>query len=101
MPVAVVVPAIFTVAQSGRGQAAVLNQDGTLNSIANPAARGSVITFCAERAGVMSPGVPDGSVSSGPTLPVPALPVTVRIRGVDARVEYARAAPALFQDSSK
>jgi uncharacterized protein (TIGR03437 family) len=93
MPVAAAVPAIFTVAQTGHGQAAVLNQDGTLNSIANPAARGSVITFFAEGAGMMSPDVPDGSVSVGPALPVPALPVTVSIRGVDATRQYAGAAP--------
>jgi uncharacterized protein (TIGR03437 family) len=93
LPVAAAVPAIFTATQSGDGQAAVLNQDGTLNSIANPAARGSVITFFAEGAGGMNPGVSDGSVSAGPTLPVPALPVIVSIRGVDAVVQYAGAAP--------
>jgi uncharacterized protein (TIGR03437 family) len=93
MPVAAAVPAIFTATQTGHGQAAVLNQDGTLNSIANPAARGSVITLFAEGAGIMNPGVPDGSVSTGPTLPVPEQPVTVVIRGVDATVQYAGAAP--------
>jgi uncharacterized protein (TIGR03437 family) len=93
MPVAAAVPAIFTATQSGHGQAAVLNQDGTLNSLANPAARGSVITFFAEGAGIMNPSVSDGAVSSGPTLPVPALPVTVTIRGVGADVQYAGAAP--------
>jgi uncharacterized protein (TIGR03437 family) len=93
MPVAAAVPAIFTATQLGHGQATVLNQDGTLNSIANPAARGSVITFFAEGAGLMSPGVPDGSVSTGPALPVPELLVTVVIRGVDATVRYAGAAP--------
>ena len=92
LPVAAAVPAIFTVTQTGHGQAAVLNPDGTLNSIANPAARGSVITFYAEGVGAMSPGAGDGSVT-GSTLPVPALPVSVSIRGVDAAVEYAGAAP--------
>ncbi len=47
MPVAAAVPGIFTLDGSGHGQAAVLNQDGTFNSIANPAARGSIITFFA------------------------------------------------------
>jgi uncharacterized protein (TIGR03437 family) len=93
LPVAAAVPAIFTADQSGHGQAAVLNQDGTLNSITNKAARGSVITFFVVGAGIMSPNVPDGSVSSGPVLPVPALPVKVSIRGVDATVQYAGAAP--------
>jgi uncharacterized protein (TIGR03437 family) len=93
MPVAAAVPAIFTSTQTGHGQAAVLNQDGSLNSISNPAARGSVITFYAEGAGAMSPGVADGSVTTGPTLPSPSLPVTVSIRGIGATVQYAGAAP--------
>jgi uncharacterized protein (TIGR03437 family) len=93
MPVAAAVPAIFTATQTGHGQAAVLNEDGTLNSVANPAARGSVITFFAEGVGVMSPGVPDGSVTGSSNLPMPALSVNVSIRGVDASVQYASAAP--------
>jgi uncharacterized protein (TIGR03437 family) len=94
LPVAAAVPAIFTAAQTGHGQAAVLNQDGALNSVSNPAARGSIVTFFAAGAGAMSPPVSDGAVSGpGPALPVPALPVTVSIRGVDAAVQYAGAAP--------
>ncbi|HEX3880366.1 MAG TPA: SBBP repeat-containing protein [Bryobacteraceae bacterium] len=93
MPVAAGVPAIFTSTQSGTGQAAVLNQDGTLNSIANPAARGSVITFYAEGAGAMSPALADGAVPAPPNLPVPAQNVTIAIRGVNADVQYAGAAP--------
>jgi uncharacterized protein (TIGR03437 family) len=93
LPVAAAVPAIFSATQNGHGQAAVLNQDGTLNSVANPAPRGSVITFYAAGAGIMSPGVPDGAVSNGPILPKPALAVSVSIRGVDATLQYAGAAP--------
>ncbi len=36
-------PAIFTADGSGAGQALALNEDGTLNSAANPARRGSVL----------------------------------------------------------
>jgi len=94
MPVAAAVPGIFTLGGSGHGQAAVLNQDGTLNSISNPAARGSIITFFACGGGLMMPAVADGAISPL-TLPLPApvLPVTVAIRGVTAMVEYAGAAP--------
>jgi uncharacterized protein (TIGR03437 family) len=94
MPVAAAVPGIFTLDGSGHGQAAVLNQDGTLNSISNPAARGSIITFFACGAGLMTPAVADGTVSPL-TLPLPApvLPVTVAIRGVTSTVQYAGAAP--------
>ena len=43
-------PAIFTLA-GGTGQAVVLNQDGSLNSEANAASRGSVVTFFATGGG--------------------------------------------------
>jgi uncharacterized protein (TIGR03437 family) len=94
MPVAAAVPGIFTLDDSGHGQAAVLNQDGTLNSISNPAARGSIITFFACGAGLMTPAVADGTISPL-TLPLPApvLPVAVAIRGVTSTVLYAGAAP--------
>jgi uncharacterized protein (TIGR03437 family) len=94
MPVADAVPAIFTYNGSGIGEAAVLNQDGTYNSIANPAVRGTVITFYATGTGLMNSPVADGSVS--PTslpLPTPKLPVSVQIRGQDSQVQYAGAAP--------
>jgi uncharacterized protein (TIGR03437 family) len=94
MPVADAVPGIFTYNSSGIGEAAVLNQDGTYNSIANPAARGSVITFYATGAGLMNPPVADGAVSPlSLPLPQPKLPVSVQIRGQDAQVQYAGAAP--------
>jgi uncharacterized protein (TIGR03437 family) len=94
MPVAAAVPGIFTLDGSGHGQAAVLNQDGTSNSISNPAARGSIITFFACGAGLMTPAVADGTISPL-TLPLPApvLPVSVAIRGATSMVEYAGAAP--------
>lgn len=94
MPVADAVPAIFTYNSSGIGEGAVLNQDGTYNSIANPAARGSVITFYATGAGLMNAAVADGSVSPmSLPLPQPKLPVSVQIRGQEAQVRYAGAAP--------
>jgi uncharacterized protein (TIGR03437 family) len=94
MPVADAVPAIFTYNSSGIGEAAVLNQDNTYNSIANPAARGSVITFYATGTGLMNAAVADGAVSPiSLPLPQPKLPVSVQIRGQDAQVQYAGAAP--------
>jgi uncharacterized protein (TIGR03437 family) len=94
MPVAAAVPGIFTLDGSGHGQAAVINQDGTFNSISNPAPIGTVITFYACGAGLMSPATADGTISP-PMLPLPApvLPVSVAIRGVTATVQYAGAAP--------
>jgi uncharacterized protein (TIGR03437 family) len=49
------VPAIFTIDGSGKGQAAVLNQDGSVNSAANPAARGSVVAIFMTGVGRMNP----------------------------------------------
>jgi uncharacterized protein (TIGR03437 family) len=63
MPVAAAVPGIFTFDGSGHGQAAVINQDGTLNSISNPAPIGTVITFYACGAGLMTPAVADAAAA--------------------------------------
>jgi len=43
MAVAPASPGLFTVAQTGSGQGCILNQDYSLNSAANPAARGDVV----------------------------------------------------------
>ena len=94
LPVAAAVPAIFTADSTGTQQAAVLNEDGTYNSPADPAVAGHIIVFYAVGAGAMNPPVADGAVSPGVLpLPVPRLPVTVQIRGADAKVLYAGAAP--------
>jgi uncharacterized protein (TIGR03437 family) len=53
-------PGLFTVAKNGAGQAALLNQDNTQNSTANPAAAGSVIQLFGTGQGQVSPAVPDG-----------------------------------------
>jgi uncharacterized protein (TIGR03437 family) len=41
----------------------------------------------------MSPSLADGAVPAPPNLPVPAQNVTIAIRGVNADVQYAGAAP--------
>jgi uncharacterized protein (TIGR03437 family) len=70
-------PALFTSNQSGRGQAAALNQDNSINGPQNPALRGSVVQlFLTGGAG------PD---------------TTVRIGGKKARVLYAGQAPATIE----
>ena len=45
LPVVSVTPGIFTIDGTGTGQGAIVNQDGTVNSAANPAARGSVVSI--------------------------------------------------------
>lgn len=93
-------PGIFTTDSSGVGQGAILNQDSTVNSAQNPAARGSVVQVFATGEGQTTPPGVTGGVSSG-TLPSPVLGVTATINGQPAEVLYAGAAPnsisGLFQ----
>jgi uncharacterized protein (TIGR03437 family) len=88
-------PAIFTADRTGRGQAVIVNENGTENSALNPARRGSRVALFATGDGVQTPAMPTGqlSPSSVDKLSRPVLPVSVRIGGVPAIVEYAGAAP--------
>jgi uncharacterized protein (TIGR03437 family) len=95
LPVTSSAPGIFTLDQSGRGQGAILNEDGiTVNSPANPAPRGSIVSIFATGAGETDPVSLDGVLAWG-ILPAPKLPVAVRIGGAAAEILYAGAAPGL------
>jgi len=86
-------PGIFAVDGSGRGQGAILNEDGaTLNSPEHPAPRGSIVVLYATGAGETDPPGEDGAVPAA-VLPKPVLPVRVTIGGVAAELLYAGAAP--------
>jgi uncharacterized protein (TIGR03437 family) len=75
--------------------AAALNQDGTVNSSANPAQQGSIVSVFANGAGVYDPPQADG-VLAGLPLASPVLPVSVIDNfGRDLPVLYAGAAPGL------
>jgi uncharacterized protein (TIGR03437 family) len=87
-------PAIFTLDSSGVGQAAVVNSDGTINSPANPAARGSIILIYATGEGLSDPTLEDGEIV-GDTLPSPRLPVSVQFEETPGRTLYAGGAPGL------
>ena len=78
----------------GTSQAAVLNQDGTVNDSTNAAARGSVISFFAVGAGVLKGGAATGAAAGSP-LGVPALPVVLKLANVAAEVLYGGEAPGL------
>jgi uncharacterized protein (TIGR03437 family) len=95
LPVVAARPAIFTSSQMGDGQAAALNQDGTVNSATNPASIGSVITLYANGLGQTNPPSVDGAVAAG-VLPVPVLPVTVLFGGLPGYVLYKGAAPGMI-----
>lgn len=100
IPVAPSAPGIFTIEGTGQGQAAVLNEDNSVNGPANRARRGSVVQIYATGEGLTSPPGITGSVTHA-DLKKPVLPVSVRIGGLDAFVTYAGSAPdsvtGLFQ----
>jgi len=85
-------PGIFTMDSSGRGQAAALNQNGTLNSASNPASANSIIVLYATGEGQTQPAGQDGRVIAT-DLRKPVLPVAVNIGGVPVDVLYAGSAP--------
>lgn len=95
VPVATASPGIFTMDGSGTGQGAILNQDSSVNSAANPAQPGSVVVIYATGAGLMNPAVPDGAITGTDPLPKPVAPMTVTIGDIGAQVLYAGAAPGL------
>lgn len=74
-------PGLFTLSSTGSGQAAAVNQDGSINTALNPARIGSVISFYGTGEGETSPPGIDGKPASD-SPPTPNLPVTVTIGGV-------------------
>jgi uncharacterized protein (TIGR03437 family) len=87
-------PGIFTYDGSGHGAAAILNQDGTINTPSNPAERGSIVTVFLTGTGATTPASVTGSVAA-PPLPIPAAAAMVGIGGSGAEILYAGAAPGL------
>jgi uncharacterized protein (TIGR03437 family) len=94
VPVQAASPALFALNASGGGGGAILNQDGSVNSRTNPAARGSVVVLYATGGGLTMPASVDGLLTALP-YPMPLLSVTVSIDGQPAEVKYAGAAPGL------
>jgi uncharacterized protein (TIGR03437 family) len=93
LPVRTALPGIYT---SGEDPtfAKALNQDGTLNSISNPAAKGSIVTLYLNGLGLTSPAISSGATT--PTSPLlPAFyPVLAFVGGVPATVAFAGLAPS-------
>jgi uncharacterized protein (TIGR03437 family) len=87
VPTAAAAPGIFTTG-GGTGQAAAVNQDATLNSLAHPALRGSVITFYATGEGITKPAGADGK-SPATVFPKPLLPVTLSVGDYPAQILFA------------
>ena len=83
---AAVVPGIFTMTGTGKGQADVINSDGTINGSTNPATRGSWLSVYGTGFGVFNAAGTNG-------LRTVAGNVTATIGGVDATVLYAGNTP--------
>jgi uncharacterized protein (TIGR03437 family) len=100
-------PGIYTFSATGTGQAAVLNQNGSINGpstgivvggqnvATTPAPQGTVIAVYMTGGGQTSPASVTGTVT--PTSQLYKIPgtVTATINGVNAIVQFAGAAPAL------
>jgi uncharacterized protein (TIGR03437 family) len=91
-------PAIFLAGPGG--VAAALNQDGSVNSVSNPAAAGSIVSVWGTGGGIAFYSRPDGTIVTGSLGPV-AYPVSVIGVGKDSypslslEVLYAGDAPGL------
>jgi uncharacterized protein (TIGR03437 family) len=85
-------PGILTLDRSGFGGGAILNQDLSTNTPANPATAGSVVVIYCVGGGVTSPASVDGALIGVPA-PVLVQPVSVTIGGINAPVSYSGAVP--------
>lgn len=90
VPVSATAPGIFT---AGLTRAAAINQDGTINTPANPAARNSYLTIFLTGGGQLKPPGVDGGITTSP-LPELTSTVTAFVGQVPATIQYAGPAPA-------
>ena len=90
-PTAAAAPGLFTM-NGGSGPVVAIAADGSLNSAANPADRGSVWTLYATGEGQTDQSSATGQLAS-PPLGRPVLPVVLTVGGVPAEILYAGAAP--------
>jgi endo-1,4-beta-xylanase len=94
VPVLAALPGIITTNSQGTGQAVALNQDGSVNSAANPAKRGSIVTLYATGEGQRNPPGVTGALPGANDAPV--LPVSLTVAGVAANLTYAASAPGFI-----
>ncbi len=96
-PVVAAAPGVFTADSSGSGPAAALNQDNSVNSPSNPAAKGSAIVVYVTGEGQTDPDGVTGKVTevspTPPITPEPRLTVTATLAGQPIKVEFAGQAP--------
>ena len=93
MPVVATIPDLYTMDESGSGPGIILNEDGSPNSSAHPASRGSVVALYGTGEGVLSPQLPPGALAISTPFPTMTTTPAVTIAGQPAVVRYAGAAP--------
>jgi uncharacterized protein (TIGR03437 family) len=87
LPVVAASPGIFSLDASGSGPGAILNQDYSLNSTANPAQAGSIIVVYGTGGGPTNPAAGDGAITATATPLINN--VSVQVGGQPATVLYA------------
>ena len=96
-PVTTTVPGLFTQNASGSGPGAILNQNNSVNSPANPATRGDTVVVYLTGEGQTSPAGVTGKVTTvsatPPLTPAPLLPISILIGGQPANYSFAGEAP--------
>ncbi len=83
-------PGAFSAGGAGTGLGAITHANGSLVTVANPAARGETVVVYAAGLGVVTPAAIDGTASSGTTIN----PVAVAIAGQPAKVTFAGLSPS-------
>jgi uncharacterized protein (TIGR03437 family) len=99
VPVTTATPAIFTQDGTGFGQAAALNEDGSLNTPLNPADQGSIVTLYLTGMGPTNPPGSTGAITNGPGGNL--FSTTATIEGIPSEVLYSGPAPGVVAGVSQ
>ena len=87
-------PVTVAIAETAPGiSPSIVNQDGTLNSAANPAPPGSIVSFYGTGLGATTPQLSDGYLAISTPYSMPMNPYSMTIGSQPATVSYAGDAP--------
>jgi len=98
IPVAPSALSLFTLYSTGVGQAAAVNQDGTINSPSSPAHQGDIISLYVTGEGQTIPAGVDGKPASLTDLgliPTPVMQLTAQLSNQPAMITYQGGAPGI------
>lgn len=85
---------VFTLDRTGSGQAAAVNQDGSINGASSPVPRGQIISVYATGLGQTDPAQTDGEiVPLAEPFPRVQGNILASVGGFNAQIQYAGAAP--------